>query len=95
MERVGRGNERALQVEGASHGPRRKRAEKDSIRRESGNGAGDIGKHWVLKALYVRIYPENNGKLFKNFKQRSDMTKLTLYRQIPGCNEKNIWRRQD
>ena len=42
---------RALQVEGASHGPRRKRAENDSIRRHSGNGAGDIGKHWILKAL--------------------------------------------
>lgn len=48
--------------------PKVKRAENDRIRRESGNGAGDIGKHWVLKAWYVRIYPENNGKLFKNFK---------------------------
>lgn len=34
------------------------------------NGAGEGSKHWVLKALLdVKIYPENNGGLWKSFKE--------------------------
>lgn len=42
-------------------------------------GAGDVSKHWILKALYdVKIYPENNGELLKSFKEGSHMTRFTV-----------------